>query len=130
MPNTPGFVEHILDLARPAGSVAARAMFGGHGVYIDGTIVAIVVDDVMYLKTDDATRSAFVDLDLEPFRYRARDGTLHETSYFRTPDEALESPPAMREWLRRALAAALRVSAAKRPTKTAKRRPRQGPPRA
>jgi DNA transformation protein len=124
MANTPGFVEHILDLSRPAGSVRARAMFGGHGVYVDGTIVAIVVDDVMYLKTDDATRSAFVDLDLEPFRYRARDGTLHETSYFRAPDEALESPPAMREWVRRALAAALRVNARKRPAKTTKRRRR------
>jgi DNA transformation protein and related proteins len=124
MANTPGFVEHVLDLARPAGSVAARAMFGGHGVYIDGTIVAIVVDDVMYLKTDDATRSAFVDLELEPFRYRARDGTSHETSYFRAPDEALESPPAMREWLRGALAAALRSRAGKRPAKTTKRRGR------
>jgi DNA transformation protein len=122
MANTPGFVEHILDLARPAGSVRARAMFGGHGVYVDGTIVAIVVDDVMYLKTDEVTRSAFVDLDLEPFRYRARDGTLHETSYFRAPDEALESPPAMREWLRGALAAALRSRAGKRPAKTTMRR--------
>jgi DNA transformation protein and related proteins len=99
-------------------------MFGGHGVYIDGTIVAIVVDDVMYLKTDDATRSAFVDLDLEPFRYQAHDGAVHETSYFRAPDEALESPPAMREWLRRALAAALRKSASKRSAKTTKPRGR------
>lgn len=128
MANTPGFVDHVLELAHPAGSVAARAMFGGHGIYVDGTIVAIVVDDVMYFKTDDATRSAFVDLGLEPFRYRAHGGVLHETSYFRAPDEALESPPAMREWLRRALAAALRANASKRPAKTAKRR--QGAPRA
>ena len=130
MANTPGFVEHILDLARPVGSVTARAMFGGHGIYVDGTIVAIVVADVMYLKTDDLSRSVFVDLDLEPFRYQAHDGSAHVTSYFRAPDEALESPPAMRDWLRRALAAALRVSAGKRPAKTTKRRGRQGVPRA
>jgi DNA transformation protein len=121
MANSPGFVEHILELASPAGRATARAMFGGHGVYVDGTIVAIVVDDVLYFKTDDETRAQFVDLDLEPFRYATKDGAVHTTSYFRAPDEALESAPAMREWLRRALAAALR-NAARKPTKKSAKR--------
>jgi DNA transformation protein len=114
MANTRGFVDHILELASPAGRASARAMFGGHGVYVDGTIVAIVIDDVLYFKTDERTRSAFVNLGLEPFRYDSKDGAAHTTSYFRAPDEALESPPAMKEWLRRALEAALR-SAARKP---------------
>ena len=120
MANTPGFVDHIIELASPAGRVTARAMFGGHGVYLDGTIVAIVVDDVLYFKTDERTRLAFVELDLEPFAYASKDGAVHTTSYFRAPDDALESEPAMREWLRVALAAALRsgtAKARKRPTK-------------
>jgi DNA transformation protein and related proteins len=108
MANTPGFIEHIRELASSAGRVTARPMFGGHGVYVDGTIVAIVVDDVLYFKTDERSRAAFVELDLEPFRYASKDGAIHTTSYFRAPDEALEGPAAMREWLRRALAAALR----------------------
>ena len=88
-------------------------MFGGHGVYLDGTIVAIVVDDVLYFKTDERSRPAFVELDLEPFRYASGDGATHTTSYFRAPDDALESVPAMHEWMRRALAAALRTGAKK-----------------
>jgi DNA transformation protein len=123
MANTPGFVEHILELASPAGRGAARAMFGGHGVYVDGTIVAIIIDDVLYFKTDERTRSAFVDLGLEPFRYESKDGAIHTTSYFRAPEEALENAPAMKEWLRRALDAALR-SAARNPRKEAKQRRR------
>jgi DNA transformation protein and related proteins len=120
MPNTRDFIEHVLELAAPAGRVSARPMFGGHGIYVDGTIAAIIVDDELYLKTDDKTRGAFTDLELPPFTYRThKDGAVHVTSYYRAPDEALESPPAMREWLRRALAASL----AKRTTKV--KRPRR-----
>jgi DNA transformation protein and related proteins len=124
MANTPGFVDHIIELASPAGRVTARAMFGGHGLYLEGTIVAIVVDDVLYFKTDVLTRAAFVELDLEAFTYASKDGAVHTTSYFRAPDDALESEAAMREWLRRALAAALRSAAAKTRKSPAKRRAR------
>ena len=115
MANSRDFVLHVLEMMRPAGSASSRAMFGGHGVYLDGVIVGIVDDDVLYLKTDGATRAAFVERSLPPFAYRGHDGEMHETSYFRAPDEALESPASMHEWLRAALAAALRAKAAKAP---------------
>ena len=98
-------------------------MFGGHGIYVDGTIVAIVVDDVLYFKTDDETRPAFIERDLDPFSYEAR-GKVQRTSYFRAPDDALENASAMREWLRRALAASLRSGAA-----TRKRAPKSTKPK-
>ena len=60
MANTPVFFAHVLELLRPSGRAAARAMFGGHGLYLDGLIVAIVVEDVLYLKTDDETRPAYL----------------------------------------------------------------------
>ena len=60
MANTPDFIAHVLELMRPAGRASARAMFGGHGLYVDGLIVGIVVEDVLYLKTDDETRGAYV----------------------------------------------------------------------
>ena len=119
MANSKDFIAHVLEMMRPAGAASARAMFGGHGVYLDGLIAGIVDDDVLYLKTDGATRAAYVERELPPFRYRGHDGELHETGYLRAPDEALESPPAMREWLRGALAVSLRARAAKAPRKRA-----------
>ncbi len=130
MANSRAFIDHVLDLMRPAGAVTARPMFGGHGLYVDGMIVAIVVADTVYLKTDDGTRAAFTDLGLEPFRYATKQGDVQVTSYCRLPEEALESPVEMREWLRLALAAALR-SASRAPAKrrAAKARPGAGPRR-
>jgi DNA transformation protein len=144
MSNSKEFIAHVLEMMQPAGRISARAMFGGHGIYVDGLlppktpaasspkggtalarpggglIVGIVVDDVLYLKTDAETRATFVRRDLEPFRYTTKTGEIHSTSYYRPPDEALESPAAMREWLRLALSAALRSANRKKP-----RAPRQ-----
>jgi DNA transformation protein and related proteins len=117
VPNSPDFVAHVLEIMRPTASATARAMFGGHGVYVDGGIVGIVVNDELYLKTDAATRPAFEALGLEPFRYSKADRGAVAMSYYRAPDDVLESADLMREWLRGALGAALR-SAARKTAKT------------
>jgi DNA transformation protein and related proteins len=114
VPNSRDFIGHVLELLRPSRS-SARAMFGGHGIYVDGLIVGLVVDDTLYLKTDDESRPRFLALDLPPFTYRKKTGAVEVTSYYRPPDEALESPDAMREWVRLATGAALRAAARKAP---------------
>ena len=113
MPNTQDFIAHLLELMRPAGKVSARAMFGGHGIYLEGVIVAIVIDDTLYLKCDAESRAAFDARDLAPFEYATKDGERTVMGYRRAPDESLESADAMREWLRLAQGAALRRSTAK-----------------
>ena len=113
VPNTADFIAHVVELARPAASMTVRAMFGGHGLYVDGVIVAIVIDDTVYFKTDAENRDEFAALSLEPFVYVTKQGERMSTSYHRAPDEALESPDAMGTWLRSALGAALRRAAAK-----------------
>src|SRR4029450_1890264 len=105
MPNTRDFVAHVVETMQPARAVS-KAMFGGHGLYDDGLFVAIVVDDVLYLKCDAERAAAFDALDLPPFVYRDRQSRKLITKYRRAPDEALESPAEMRRWLRLARAAA------------------------
>lgn len=117
MPNSRDFIDHVLELARDA-QPSARAMFGGHGLYAGGVIVGLVVDDVLYLKTDAATRGRFMAEGLEPFTYAKKTGVVEVTSYYRPPEEALESADAMREWLRLALGAALRAAAKRKPKPT------------
>jgi DNA transformation protein and related proteins len=107
------FVSLVLELIAPLGASSARAMFGGYGIYIDSQIIAIVVDDTLYLKADEISRKEFDQRGLEPFSYMVEGGTHHSMSYFRAPEEALDAPHAMLPWARLALAAALRKSAGK-----------------
>jgi DNA transformation protein and related proteins len=117
--NTPDFVAYVLELMQPARAVA-KAMFGGHGLYVDGLFVAIVVDDVLYLKCDALRAPEFDALGLPPFVYAAKDGRTLVTKYRRAPDEALESSAEMQRWLELALAAAR--AAANGPVRTRRAR--------
>lgn len=126
MANSAAFLDHLRELMRAGGrAVSARAMFGGHGLYVDGLFVAIVDDDVVYLRCDDANRAEFASLDLPPFEYETKDGSRQAMSYRRAPDEALDSAQAMAPWVRTALGAALRAAASP-PSRKAKRRGRPG----
>ncbi|MDQ8023432.1 MAG: TfoX/Sxy family protein [Moraxellaceae bacterium] len=101
------FLDHVAELFAPLGQVRVKRMFGGAGVYCGDVMIALVAEDVLYLKTDDGNREDFESAGLEPFTYTAR-GKTTRMSYSRAPDDALESPALMRDWARGALAAALR----------------------
>lgn len=121
MSGSEDFVAHVRELLAPAGRVANKRMFGGHGVYLDDLFMAIIVEDELYLKVDDMTRAAFEAEGCTPFVY-ARDGKSMTMHYHRAPGEAMDAPHLMRPWARRALEAALRAQSKKpaKPPKPAK----------
>lgn len=108
-----GFTALCVELMSPLGPVRTRRMFGGQGVYVDGLFIAIIDDGQCFLKTDAATRERFVAAGCVPFCFSGKDGERMETSYFRPPEDAMESPPLMLPWARLALEAALRAANAK-----------------
>ncbi|MDE2298313.1 MAG: TfoX/Sxy family protein [Burkholderiales bacterium] len=91
-------------------------MFGGHGLYVDDLFVALILSERLYLKVDTATRPDFEAAGCVPFVYAAA-GKAVALGYFSAPEEAMESPPLMQPWARRALAAALRARAEKAPAR-------------
>jgi DNA transformation protein len=111
--NSPDFVTLALELVSGVGPVEARAMFGGHGLYARGVMFALLDDDELFLKTDDASRPRFVEAGCRSWVYVGRTHRLESTSYYRPPDEAHEDPDAMRSWAALALESALRLRAAK-----------------
>ncbi|OGA42268.1 MAG: hypothetical protein A3G24_17585 [Betaproteobacteria bacterium RIFCSPLOWO2_12_FULL_62_13] len=112
MASSPEFVEHVLELLAPLGRVAARRMFGGHGLYCDGVFFGIIADDMLYLKADGENRAEFERAGCEIFSY-ARQGKIARLNFYRAPEEAMDAPHLMLPWARSALAAALRARAAK-----------------
>lgn len=104
---TDEFVSHLLDLLFEFGVVTAKPMFGGHGIYRDGIIFAIVVKGALYFKADDISRSRFTDIGLSRFAY-LRKGKECAMSYCLAPEEVLEDRDELYGWARDAFEAALR----------------------
>jgi DNA transformation protein len=102
------FADYVVELMSGWGPVTAKRMFGGHGLYRDGLMFALIADEQLYFKVDDENRAAFEQADSRPFEYVMR-GKPMRMSYWLAPDGCLESPPEMAEWSRSGFAAALRA---------------------
>jgi DNA transformation protein len=124
------FTALCVELFSPLGPVRSRRMFGGQGVYVDGLFIAIIDDGQCFLKTDATTRERFVAAGCVPFCFNHKDGELVETSYFRPPEDAMESPALMLPWARLALEAALRAANAKVAKAARPRKPGKTPAKA
>jgi DNA transformation protein and related proteins len=111
-------IAWFCELLAPLGRVTARRMFGGAGLYVDGLIVGLEIEGTLYLKTDDLTRERFAVAGGSPFVYAGK-GKAITVSYWTAPDEAMDSPEAMRPWAMLALDASLRSAAAKLAAKKA-----------
>lgn len=101
------FRDHVLELLEPLGPVSARSMFGGVGIYLDGTMFALITrSEVLYFRTDDVNRSSYEDAGTGPFIPFA-DGRM-TMPYHEVPAEVMEDGDALCEWARAAVDAALR----------------------
>jgi DNA transformation protein len=110
----PDFADHLHELFAPLGTIQIKRMFGGAGIYVEGIMFALLADDVLYLKADAENRPLFEAENLEAFSYAAKGKQRVSLSYFRAPDEAMDSPQLMLPWARSALGAALRSARTKR----------------
>lgn len=117
------FTDSLHEVFAALGPVQIRRMFGGHGVFYDGLMCALVMDDTLYLKADAVTAPHFEALDLAPFTYQ-RQGKSLPMSYRLAPETVFEDREAAALWTRRAFEAALRVANAK-PAARAAQAPRK-----
>ena len=122
MPKRTDFIDWAEEQLAPLGAIRVKSMFGGFGVYADDLFFAVIDDDVLYFKADDANRARFVEEGCEMFRYPMKDGAMMELSYFQAPETALDDQAELLEWARLGLDAALRARAKKTSKKTPKKK--------
>ena len=126
MPTNTEFANYCCDLLASVGRCLPKRMFGGYGISADGLTIAILADlgdgEKLWLKGDDSTRSRYEASGCKIFTYPMK-GVPRSMNYFSSPEEAMDSPDAMRPWAALALDCALRARAAKnmvKPKKAAK----------
>ncbi len=105
-------IDYLRDLFAPLGTIRARRMFGGYGLYCDERFFALIAEQRLYLKVDALSEADFRQAGCEPFVYLGK-GKPVALSYWSVPDEAMDDADAMLPWARRALGAAQRAAAAK-----------------
>ena len=93
MPVSAAYKSFIQDLLSDFGPVSIRHMFSGAGVYADGVMFAILVEDTLYLKADEVSARDFAG---------------------EVPERLLDDPEELVTWARRAHAVALAAKAEKR----------------
>lgn len=105
MKTTP-FLEHILyDVFDERDNVTARAMMGGHTLYMDGKVFAIVYKDELWLKGSNELAEWYLMRGARKFSY-LKDGKEQGMNYFSVPEEILEDRDRFGEWVEQALSVA------------------------
>ncbi|MBM3547664.1 MAG: TfoX/Sxy family protein [Alphaproteobacteria bacterium] len=113
-----GFAVFVEELLQPFGRVTSRRMFGGHGFYLDGSFVAIVWKDALYLKASGDGMATCEAAGLRRFRPSSKTPS-YSLGFYAPPDNALEDPDALRPWVEIARSAATAPKPKKARRKTA-----------
>ena len=96
----------------PLGVFRSRAMFGGHGLYLDDLFFGLIAYDKFYLKTDEQSRGDYVKANSKPFSFESGRKGLVTTSYWQCPADVLKDARKLRQWVGKAMDAARRAKAA------------------
>jgi DNA transformation protein len=101
MPVSEGYLTYVLDQLRPiVPGIRVRRMFGGVGLYATDLFFAVIDDDVLYLKVDDATRGEYEARGMPPFSPIEGHASMN---YSQLPEEILEERDELYRWTSRSL---------------------------
>ena len=94
------FKDFIIDQLCGLEGVTDRAMFGGHGLYRGGTFFGIIFKGRLYFKTNNSTRTGYVERGMKAFR-----PTPGQTlkNYYEVPADVIEEPDQLVDWAEAAI---------------------------
>jgi DNA transformation protein len=113
------FLTFALDQLSSVRGLVSKRMFGGIGLYGEETFFAVIDNDTMFFKVDDATVVRYKALRMPPFNPMPDKGPM--LGYYQVPVSVLEDVEALTEWAREAIAVGKRSGTKKRAKKAPKR---------
>jgi DNA transformation protein len=94
----------VLDLLAPLGVIVPQQLFGAVGLYLEERIFGIVHDGVVYFRTSELSREAYVVAGSKPFMFQRADGRSAALRYHSVPSYVLEDTDLACGWALRATA--------------------------
>ncbi|MCR9224708.1 MAG: TfoX/Sxy family protein [Hyphomonas sp.] len=108
------FHTYVEDLFANLGRIRIRKMFGCAGVYSGEDMFALIDQDQIYVKSDDALKADLVDEGGQPFEWtNPNTGKTITMSYVSLPVNALDDRDEASGWARKALDVAVQARRAK-----------------
>ena len=125
--------ESVIELLREvlgrAGAFKARAMFGGHGLYLDGVFFAILDDGALFFKTSPQTAARYDAEAMPAFTYQTKTGLKGLPNYRRVPERLFDETDELAMWVQEAVRAVQTASAKKKPRTQGARLKKSSPER-
>ena len=103
--------EFVLEQLGRVTPVTGKSMFGGVGIYAQGLFFALIAENRLYFKVNDATRPDFEQRGMEPFRPVGEDSAL---GYYEVPAEVVEDLNHLAAWTKKAIDVAAAAAKNKR----------------
>ncbi|MEM7640256.1 MAG: TfoX/Sxy family protein [Pseudomonadota bacterium] len=108
------FHTYVEDLFANLGRIRIRKMFGGAGVYSGEDMFALIDQDQIYVKSDDALKESLQSEGGQPFEWtNPSTGKTIKMSYVSLPVNALDDRDEASAWGRKALDVAVQARRAK-----------------
>jgi DNA transformation protein and related proteins len=104
------FSEYLREQLSPLGRITFRRMFGKTGVFCDGVMFAMALDNTLYVRVDDESKATFKEAASFPPLNYSKKGFSIDLAFWRVPERLFDEPEEFIAWTRAALAAAHRVA--------------------
>lgn len=104
------------DLMAEIDGISARAMFGGFGMYKDGIIFGLIIENQLYFKVDETNVEKYKNAGSKPFEYDKR-GKATTFGYWLVPETILDNLEELRMWVEESAEISLKAKLLKKPSK-------------
>lgn len=101
------FVDYVSDVLGKFGPIVIRSMFGGFGIYKEGTIFAMIAENELYFKADKETANFFEEYGSIPFTYDNGKKPV-QMSYWKVVPEIFDDADMMKLWVNMAYDVAIK----------------------
>ena len=106
MGKSSAFLEYVMhDVLADMHGITSRAMFGGYGIYKEGKIFLLIIDDELYAKANESTKHFFEEQGSHRFSYTNKHNKVFSMNYYLVPEEVMEQRDECHEWMVTALRA-------------------------
>jgi DNA transformation protein and related proteins len=105
------YLTFVLEQLDRLPRVVTKRMFGGVGIYSDGTFFAVIDNDTLFFKVDETLARRYIDKGMPPFM--PIPGAKPMTGYYQVPPDVLEDGVSLVRWAKESIGVALKSQRSK-----------------